>query len=318
MSIAVDIFSGFLGAGKTMLIKKMIAEAVYEKELAIIENEFGEVAIDGAYLEESCMQIKEIYSGCICCSVAGNFKEAIEELMKSYELKRIIIEPSGVASLSDVLKVFKDNTFKDKVKIDRVITVADASRFEMYKNNFTAFYKNQIEYAKTIVFSRTQALDAKQIEKLVSEVRGINKTAAIVTTPWDQLDAKVIAEAREEAIKEELVRKVSQNRRSIKSVAGLVHNAQAAEVFDSVGIEPFMIQDEKRLKYMLDSLKNESAYGEVLRAKGIVCAAKGRWLQFDYVAGEYELRESRPYYTGKACIIGAKLKKQALEQLFKG
>ncbi|MDF2614301.1 MAG: cobalamin biosynthesis protein CobW [Clostridia bacterium] len=317
MPIAVDIFSGFLGAGKTMLIKKLISEGVYEKDLAIIENEFGEVAIDGTYLEESCAQIKEIYSGCICCSVSGDFKKAILDVLENYHVRRIIIEPSGVASLSDVLKVFKEDVLKEKLILGRIITVVDVSRFEMYRTNFSAFYKNQIQYAKTIVLSRMELLKKEQLEKVINEIRGLNASASIVTTPWSEMDGQMIAEADENSLKEELVKKMSQNIRGMKKVASAVQRPHAHDVFDTYGMNTLEIFAENKLRSLLSSLKDSSAYGEVLRAKGIVHVAKGKWVQFDYVNGEYEIRESKPYYTGKLCVIGTGLKKEALAELFK-
>lgn len=317
MPIAVDVFSGFLGAGKTMLIKKLISEGAYEKDLAIIENEFGEVAIDGMYLEENCMQIKEIYSGCICCAVTGDFKKAIMEVIEAYPVKRIIIEPSGVASLSDVLKVFRESELKEKLIVERIITVVDVSRFEMYKTNFSAFYKNQIQYAKTIVLSRTELLPKEQLEKVIKEIRSLNAAAPIVTTPWNEVDGITIAKAGEDWLKEELIKKINQNSRSIKRVTMTSQKPAARDVFDSFGIDTLQVLDENKLKIFLHNLQNEAVYGEVLRAKGIVCLAKGKWVQFDYVDGEYEIRESKPYYTGKLCVIGMVLKKDALAEFFK-
>ncbi|WP_069998321.1 CobW family GTP-binding protein [Cellulosilyticum sp. I15G10I2] len=318
MAIAVDVFSGFLGAGKTMLIKKMISEGVYEKDLAIIENEFGEVAIDGIYLKESGVQIKEIASGCICCSVTGDFKQAILELTEQYPIKRIIIEPSGVAALSDVLKVFKESALREKLVLNRVITVVDTTRFEMYQTNFSAFYKNQIQNAKTIVLSRTQLVTHAELEIVVKQIRALNHTVAIVTTPWDKLSASVIANANEENFKEELIKKVRQNARSIKKVAGVVRNTSAHDVFDTFGINMLSVFDEDKINYMLKALQDTAKYGEILRAKGIICNTKDKWIEFDYVTGECEVRATKPYYTGKLCVIGTRLNKKALQQLLEG
>ncbi len=313
--IQVDIFSGFLGAGKTMLIKKMIANQVYNKDTAIIENEFGEVAIDGAYLEGSGIQVKEIYSGCICCSVSGDFKQAIGEVIKNYPVKQIIIEPSGVASLSDVLKIIKDGSFKDKLILNRVITVIDGTRFEMYRNNFSAFYLNQIQHAKTLIVSRSQFLGAGEIQHIISEIEKLNSKAAIITTPWEILHGRAIAEASKDSIKEELIRKVSMTRRNIKSVTGM-QQPPAREVFDSVGIEGLNPHDKTVMEQILGTFENSNTYGEILRAKGIFSSQQGKWYQFDYVPGEYEIRETQPYYTSKLCIIGKGLKKEALVRLF--
>ena len=317
MPIAVDVFSGFLGAGKTKLIKKLISEGVYEKGLVIIENEFGEVAIDGAYLAETNVKIKEIYSGCICCSVAGDFKKVILEVMQSYPISRLIIEPSGVAKLSDVLKIFKEAELKERLRLDRIFTVVDSTRFELYRRNFNIFYQNQIEHANTIILSRTQQLSEYQLENVAKGIRTINGNAPLVTTPWDGLDGQTILTASEEGLKEELVRKVAQTRRGVRKVSASQSSGSASEIFESYGIERLKPFEENQLTYLLECLKKTEVYGEILRAKGILPVSKGKWLQFDYVPEEYEIRHSKPYYTGKLCVIGTRLNKKALEALFK-
>lgn len=316
MLIKVDIFSGFLGAGKTMLIKKMISEGVYLKDLAIIENEFGEVAIDGEYLKDSGVQIKEIASGCICCSVAGDFKEAILEIIEKYSVKEMIIEPSGVAALSDVLKVFGESIFENKVVLNRVITLVDAIRFEMYYNNFNTFYKNQIQNAKTIVLSRTQHISQEALLQCIKKIKMLNPKAPIVTTPWKELEASMIAQAVPESLEEELIGQVRRGKRSVKRAVTGSPSLAAREVFDSFGQESLSPFEPNKLQQCLNELKNTAKYGEILRAKGIVSNTKGKWFQFDYVTDEYELREVKPYYTSKLCVIGTRLNKEALGKLF--
>lgn len=316
MRAVVDVFSGFLGAGKTMLIKKMIADSVYQKDFAIIENEFGEVAIDGDYLKGSCMQIKEIHSGCICCSVAGSFKEALCEVILRYSPKRIIIEPSGVASLSDVLKVFEDKQVSDKCVLGRVITVVDAVRFEMYKNNFNMFYKNQIQHAKAVVLSRSQLIDEEKLSRVTRQIGELNAKASVVTTPWELFSGQMIVTAAEENFKEQVSKKISLEKRSISKASFAVKTIAAQEVFDSLGLDYVEKIDEKDLIHHLNHLKNGS-FGNVLRAKGILALSNGKWAEFDFVAGEFEVREAKPYYARKLCIIGTNLKKEALRALFK-
>lgn len=318
MPISVAVFSGFLGAGKTKLIKKMISEGIYGKDLVIIENEFGEVPIDGAYLQEHDIQIKEIASGCICCSVTGDFKQAILDIVSQHPIKQMIIEPSGVAALSDVIKIFKEDEFKERFHLDSVITVIDAIRFEMYLSNFNAFYKNQIQNARTIVLSRTQFIEQEKLQQIVDTLKHLNGQATVITTPWEQLSAKGMIQGNDIKFKEELIKQVTKRTRTIKKVSSVNPIPTAHEVFDSFGIEVLKAVDKEEIDSKLKSLQNDAQYGEILRAKGIATTTKGEWIQFDYVQGEYEIRPMSPYYTTKLCIIGVNLKKEALSQLFNG
>ena len=194
----IDIVSGFLGAGKTTLIKKLLAEAFQGEKLVLIENEFGEISIDGGFLKDSGVQISEMSSGCICCSLVGDFNKALKEVHEQFHPDRILIEPSGVGKLSDVI-VAVENTVKDvpDMKLNSFVTVADATKVKIYMKNFGEFYNNQIESAGTIILSRTQKLSQEKLEAAVALLREKNPNAAILTTPWDVLDGETILSAIE-------------------------------------------------------------------------------------------------------------------------
>ncbi len=191
----IDIISGFLGAGKTTLIKKLIAEAFEGEKLVLIENEFGEIGIDGGFLKEAGIQITEMNSGCICCSLVGDFGEALKEVLDKYTPDRVIIEPSGVGKLSDVIKAVKN--IGDSVVINSTATVVDASKCKMYMKNYGEFYNNQIEYAGTVILSRTQNISAEKLDACLKMIREKNDEASVITTPWDDINGKNILEAME-------------------------------------------------------------------------------------------------------------------------
>ena len=192
----IDIFSGFLGAGKTTLIKKLIAEAFKGEKIVLIENEFGEIGIDGGFLKEAGVQINEMNSGCICCSLVGDFGKALEKVLTEYTPDRILIEPSGVGKLSDVIKAVS-KVVTDEVVLNSFVTVADASKCKMYMKNFGEFYNNQIENASTIILSRTQNISEDKLNKCIELLRSLNDKASVVTTPWDNLTGKQILTAIE-------------------------------------------------------------------------------------------------------------------------
>ena len=206
----IDIISGFLGAGKTTLIKKLLAEAFQGEKLVLIENEFGEISIDGGFLKESGVQISEMSSGCICCSLVGDFNRALKDVAAQFHPDRILIEPSGVGKLSDVI-VAVENTAAETpgLTLNSFVTVADASKVKVYMKNFGEFYNNQIESAGTIVLSRTQKLSQEKLEAAVAMLREKNPDAAILTTPWDSLDGKTILSAIEKvSLADELLAKM--------------------------------------------------------------------------------------------------------------
>ena len=358
----IDIFSGFLGAGKTTLIKKLIQEAFHGEKLVLIENEFGEIGIDGGFMKDAGINVTEMNSGCICCSLVGDFGTALQEVLEKYAPDRIIIEPSGVGKLSDVIKavsgVMEDHT---DVQMNSYVTVADASKCKMYMKNFGEFYNNQIESAKTIVLSRTGNISDDKLELALSLIREKNEEATIITTPWDQIDGKQILAAMEKgnSLEKELLDKEEicpecghhhdhhehehHHHHDGKCCCGHDHEHEhehhhhhdgecccghdhdhehhhhhhADDVFTSVGMESAHKYTEDELEDILKKLSSEqSGYGNILRAKGIVPAVEGEWFHFDLVPGEYEIRRGSADYTGRMCVIGAELKEADIKELF--
>ena len=391
----IDIVSGFLGAGKTTLIKKMVKEAYQGEKLVLIENEFGEISIDGGFLKDAGIQISEMSSGCICCSLVGDFGKALREVKEQFQPDRILIEPSGVGKLSDVI-VAVENTVADipDMRLNSFVTVADAGKVKVYMKNFGEFYNNQIESAGTIILSRTQKLTQEKLEAAVALLREKNPTAAILTTPWDQLDGKTILAAVEKvSLADELLEKMRAEHEAEEAehhhhhhhhhehddddghdehehhhhhdhddedghehcchhhhedeehehchhhehdhdeehehhhhhhgdgecddpeCSCHHHHHHADEVFTSWGAETpkqFTQADIDRILTALDS----GEYGAILRAKGIVPAADGQWLHFDYVPQEHEVRYGDADYTGRLCDIGSQLKEDGLKTLF--
>ena len=200
----VDIISGFLGAGKTTLISKLLKEALPDEQVVLIENEFGEIGIDGGFLKDSGVEIREMNSGCICCSLVGDFGTSLKEVVDKYHPDRIIIEPSGVGKLSDVIKAVKDLHIENEIRLNSASTVADASKVKMYMKNFGEFFNNQIEHAGTIILSRTQNVIEDKLKKAIEMIRSLNADAHIITTPWDSLDGKQILAAMENVTNLEL------------------------------------------------------------------------------------------------------------------
>lgn len=316
MAIKVDVFSGFLGAGKTTLIKKLLAEGIYNRKTVIIENEFGQVSVDGSFLKETQVQVKEINAGCICCSLSGDFVTAINEVIEKYSPDRIIIEPSGVGKLSDILSIFKDGELKKKLALNMAITVVDAMKYELYIANFNDFYKNQISNCKTVVVSKTQRITKEKLIKITDEIRKLNPKANIVTTPWESIAALDIIEAAVDRESSSMLEKVNIINKPFKvGTMRIGINRSAGEVFESWGVEtPKTFSKELIEKVLLRFTSGN--YGQVIRAKGIVQTGDSRWIQFDYVPGEYEIRDSKPNYTGRICVIGTSLNKEALKTLF--
>ena len=192
----IDVFSGFLGAGKTTLIKKLLKEAYAGEKLVLIENEFGEIGIDGGFMKDAGIQVTEMNQGCICCSLVGDFGKALAQVLEQFHPDRILIEPSGVGKLSDVLKAVM-NVQSDDLVLNTYTTVVDASKIKMYMKNFGEFYKNQVETAKTIILSRSQKLSEDKLAEALAMIRQLNEHATIVTTPWDDINGKQILEAME-------------------------------------------------------------------------------------------------------------------------
>ena len=378
----IDIVSGFLGAGKTTLIKKLLAEAFSGEKLVLIENEFGEISIDGGFLKESGVQISEMSSGCICCSLVGDFGKALVDVQKQFDPDRILIEPSGVGKLSDVILAV-ENTVKDvpEMKLNSFVTVADASKVKVYMKNFGEFYNNQIETAGTIILSRTQKVSPEKLQAAAALLREKNPDAAIITTPWDELSGQTILAAMEKvSLADELMERIRAEHEAEEEehhhhahedeehehhhhddhdgdehdhhhgqeegaccheahhdhdhdhdghehhhhdggecddphCACHHHHHHADEVFASWGAETpktFTETDIRRILAELDT----GAYGAILRAKGIVPTEGGKWLHFDYVPQEHEVRFGAADYTGRLCVIGSKLDEGKLKTLF--
>ena len=336
----IDIISGFLGAGKTTLIKKLLAEAYQGEKLVLIENEFGEISIDGGFLKDSGIQISEMSSGCICCSLVGDFSKALKDVQKQFHPDRILIEPSGVGKLSDVIAAVQNTVAEaPELELNSFVTVVDASKVKVYMKNFGEFYNNQVESAGTIILSRTQKLSAEKLDAAVAMLREKNSNAAILTTPWDQLDGKTILSAIEKvSLADELMERIRREHEADveehehehehhhhdhddghecddPNCSCHHHHHHADEVFTSWGAETPKTFTEAGVRTILEKL-DTGDYGKILRAKGIVPSVDGGWLNFDYVPEEADVRKGSPDYTGRLCVIGAELDESRLKTLF--
>ena len=341
----IDIFSGFLGAGKTTLIKKLIKEGYENEQLVLIENEFGEIGIDGGFLKEAGIKINEMNSGCICCSLVGDFREALNKVLEEYHPDRILIEPSGVGKLSDVINAVK-SVASDDVMLNSFITVADATKVKSYMKNFGEFYNNQIEFASTIILSRTQNVSDEKLDKAISMIREHNTKASIVTTPWDELTGKQILSAADgkalltvEDVEEEHHHHHEDGEEchchdhdhehhhhhedgeechchDHDHEHGHHHHHHADEVFTSWGVETAKKFTIDEIKSILASFADSEKYGMILRAKGIVAGKDGQWIHYDFVPEEIDVRTGAADYTGRICVIGSKLNEDELKALF--
>ena len=386
----VDIISGFLGAGKTTLIAKLLKEAFPGEQVVLIENEFGEIGIDGGFLKESGVEIREMNSGCICCSLVGDFGTSLKEVVEKYHPDRIIIEPSGVGKLSDVIKAVKDLHIENEIRLNSASTVADASKVKVYMKNFGEFFNNQIEHAGTIILSRTQNVSEAKLKTDIELIRSLNKDAHIITTPWDDINGKQILDAMENVTNLELemlaeaaakAAEEHEHEHHHDGECGCGHDHDhehehhhdhdgecgcghdhdhehehhhdhdgecgcghdhdhehehhhdhdgecscghdhhhghhhADEVFTSWGVETPDKYDKETLSEILRKLSETDDYGDILRAKGMLPTPEGKWMFFDLVPEEYEIRDGEPEITGRICVIGAKLKEYALKELF--
>lgn len=336
----IDIFSGFLGAGKTTLIKKLLTEAYKGEQVVLIENEFGEIGIDGGFLKEAGIEIREMNSGCICCSLVGDFGEALKEVIEKYHPDRIIIEPSGVGKLSDVIKAVQKVEDAVDIKLNSFTTIVDVTKCKMYMKNFGEFFSNQIEYAGTIILSRTDTEKATE-EKIVAAVeiiRSLNKKAAVITTPVEKLAGKKILDIMENnrSLEKELMEEEAcpvcgghhhhehEHHHHDHEECGCGHDHHehehhhhhADEVFTSWGKETVKTYSQDEIKSILDTLSNDESYGMILRAKGMVEGKDGQWIYFDMVPGEADIREGSADYTGRICVIGSKIQEDKLSELF--
>ena len=342
----VDVISGFLGAGKTTFIKELINKVFVGEKLVLIENEFGEIGIDGGFLKDAGIEITEMNSGCICCTLVGDFSKALQKVLEEYHPDRVIIEPSGVGKLSDIVKAIEDVKRDADIEISGRITVVDGKKAKMYLKNFGEFFQDQVAHASTIVISRTQSMTPEKIEECVHMLREENKEAAIISTPWEELGKDAIIRALEHGAQiEDLLEEHHhhEHEHDHDHCCGHDHHHDhehdhcydhhhdhehdhccghdhhhhhADEVFTSWGRETAHRYTEEELDFLLKALSETEGYGTILRSKGIIGMADGSWKQFDLVPEEYEVREGQPDYTGRICVIGTDLKEEELEKLF--
>ena len=369
----IDIFSGFLGAGKTTLIRKLIAEGYQNEKLVLIENEFGEIAIDGGFLQDAGVQITEMNSGCICCTLVGDFTKALKKVMDDYAPDRILIEPSGVGKLSDVARAVER---VEGAHIGAKVTVVDAGKAKMYARNFGEFFNDQVANADLIVMSRTDTAKPEKTLEATEILKALNADAGLITTPWAQLSGEQIREAMDKnGLKHELEEMEHEHHHHHDHDEDECddpecechhhhdhddddddehehhhhhhhedgeecddpecechhhhhddddddehehhhHHHHADEIFQSWGMETPKKFTEEELRNTLSQLDDEARFGAVLRAKGIVDAADGQWLYFDYVPGEIDLRRGQAAVTGRFCVIGSHINENALKELF--
>ena len=342
----IDIFSGFLGAGKTTLIRKLIAEGYKNEKLVLIENEFGEIAIDGGFLKDAGVQITEMNSGCICCTLVGDFTEALKKVIAEYAPDRIIIEPSGVGKLSDVAKAVAG---VDDCEIGAKVTVVDAGKCRMYIRNFGEFFNDQVQHADVIVLSRTDTASDGKVVTASALLSQLNPNATVITTPWSELSGEQIVQVMER------IDSLSSTMQEMEHFhehhhhhehgehcgcghdhhehdhehdhehhhehgehcgCGHDHDHHADEVFTSWGVETPKKFTEEQLREILAKLEDTNRLGTILRAKGFVDASDGEWIYFDYVPGEVDIRRGGAAVTGRLCVIGSKINEQAIKELF--
>ncbi len=343
MATKIDIISGFLGAGKTTLIKKLLEGAYGDQKLVLIENEFGEIAIDGGFLKEAGIQINELNSGCICCSLVGDFGTALKEVIDQYQPDRVLIEPSGVGKLSDVIRAVQKAGEETPMELGCFVTVVNAPKARVFMKNFGEFFNDQVEHAGAIILSRTQGMKQDKLDTAVALLREKNPNAAIITTPWDQLTgaqmlaamagghslvdevlAELAAEAEEECDDPDCACHHHHHEHHHHDHEECCHDHDhhhhhhhhhADEVFTSWGVETPKKFTQPRLEEILEEL-DLGAYGVILRAKGIVPDEDGSWIHFDYTPNEVNIRTGSADYTGRLCVIGSQLKEAGLKTLF--
>ncbi len=337
----ITIFSGFLGAGKTTLIKKLINEGYKGEKLVLIENEFGQIGIDGGFLKDAGIEITEMNSGCICCSLVGDFGKALEKVLEEYKPDRILIEPSGVGKLSDVINAVRNIDAHD-VELDGFTTIVDAKKCKMYQKNFGEFFNNQITYASCLILSHTAGLTQEQLNDVVQRLREFNSAAPIVTTEWDELTGQQLVEAMTQVntLDDELKQLLEEEKKhhhhhhhddddedehehhhhhdddDEDEHEHHHHHHHADEVFTSWGTETPRTYTAEAITAALEALSDEETYGLVLRAKGIVAGEDGQWIHFDYVPGVPDVRTGSAETTGRLCVIGSKLAAAAISKLF--
>lgn len=337
MSIKVDIISGFLGAGKTTLIKQLFKAGFSGEKVVLIENEFGEIGIDGTFLKEAGIDIKEINSGCICCSLVGDFSKSMEEVINKFNPDRIIIEPSGVGKLSDIIKAVEN--LQLGLVLNIVATVVDGSKCKIYMKNFGEFFNNQVEDAKSIIISKVENLEDEKIIEVYNLVKNKNPHANIILANLPHTDEKKLLEVLEknalitEQMKENLEQEHCHHHHNEEHECCCHHHDEdhehcchhhdekghhhdADEIFVSYGFESVRAYSKEELTHILDALKDENVCGLVLRAKGILRASDNdNWYYFDYVSGDYQINEGKEDFIGRFVVIGSKLNKENIEKI---
>lgn len=378
----IDIISGFLGAGKTTFIQKLLQEALKGENVVLIENEFGEIGIDSGFLKNSGIEIREMNQGCICCSLVGDFETSLKEVIEKYQPDRILIEPSGVGKLSDILSAVKTVSANLPVHLDGAVTVVDASKAKLYNKNFGEFFDDQIRFATTVVLSRTDIAKEEKVEEAVAIVRKVNPKANLITTPIQELSGGKLLEiiGKEENLEEALLEEVREKaahhhdhhhhhhgeeehehccghhhgeeeheyccghhhdeeehdhccghhhdeeehehghhhdgEEHAHHHCSCGHDHDADEIFDSIGLEIVKKVSRDKLEEILEEMAEGSSYGGIVRAKGMLQLEDGKWIQFDMVPEQVEIRDGSPESIGKFVVIGTELNKEKIKGIF--
>ena len=365
----IDIISGFLGAGKTTFIQKLLQEALKGENVVLIENEFGEIGIDSGFLKNSGIEIREMNQGCICCSLVGDFETSLKEVIEKYQPDRILIEPSGVGKLSDILSAVKTVSANLPVHLDGAVTVVDASKAKLYNKNFGEFFDDQIRFATTVVLSRTDIAKEEKVEEAVAIVRKVNPKANLITTPIQELSGRKLLEiiGKEENLEEALLEEVREKaahhhdhhhhhhgeeehehccghhhdeeehdhccghhhdeeehehgphhdgEEHAHHHCSCGHDHDADEIFDSIGLEIVKKVSRDKLEESLEEMAEGSSYGGIVRAKGMLQLEDGKWIQFDMVPEQVEIRDGSPESIGKFVVIGTELNKEKIKAIF--
>lgn len=343
----VDIVSGFLGAGKTTFMKKLVAEAFSDEKVVIVENEFGEIGIDSGFLKDTGIQVSEINGGCVCCTLVGDFTTNLHEVIKTYHPDRILVEPSGVAKLSDIEVAVLDVGKTEEIHIGALVTIVNALKAKKQMKAFGEFFKDQIEHATAVVLSRTQKMDEAKLEDTVKEIKALNPKAVVITTPWDDLNGKQIMDAITGKDNLEVFELAEKHHAEEEAEHHHHHHDHdhdehehehhdhdhdehdhdhdehhhhhhhhADDIFTTWGRETPHKFTKETIENALKTLANSEDYGYIVRSKGIVPAEDGTWIYFDLVDGEYEIRTGEPDVTGKLVVIGTDVKEDKVAELF--
>ena len=354
--VKINVISGFLGAGKTTLIRKLLTGSLRNEKVVLLENEYGEIGIDGGFMKDAGITVTELNAGCICCTLAGDFQAAVDQLIDTYHPDRILVEPTGVGKLSEILSaVEKAKTRHPEIEVGGSATVVDAGKCRMYMKNFGEFFLDQVKSASTVIFSRTQLLSPDRVEKSRQLIAEAHPDARIITTPWDDMEPDFILEViengkpiwfapledddddeedehehhhhhdhddddHEHEHHHHHEHDDDDNDHEHEHHHHHHHHGEgehdADEVFGNIGLETAQRYEKDEIRDILSRLSDEEEYGRILRAKGILQNAAGEWFQFDYVPGEIDLRDGSADYTGRLCVIGADLNEKALTELF--